>query len=108
MAEEAAVVVPRRVGQADVEGLGEMRRLVQEPVVGVAICDALATMSLVSLLSSVHGACSWAGQGRAGWFAANRQVNMITAAVIVEYGTQYNAIQPTEPTRHDPTCCPPP
>lgn len=48
MAEEAAVVVPRRVGQADVEGLGEMGRLVQEPVVGVTICDALATMSLVS------------------------------------------------------------
>lgn len=65
MAEEAAVVVARRVRQADVEGLGEMGRLVQEPVVGVAICDVLlATMSLS--LVSVEQCTQGLSFGRAG------------------------------------------
>lgn len=39
VAEEAAVVVAVRGGQADVEGPGEVGRLVEEGVVGVAIWE---------------------------------------------------------------------
>lgn len=55
MAEELAVVVAYRVCQADVQGLGQMGRLVLEPVFGIAICWALARVFIS--LSPVSVSC---------------------------------------------------